>query len=135
MAGSRDDGTFAEDKAHHPNRKVARIMNPRHTLPRVVDAMVKGNQVWNPNGELSMYSADSIAVANHINNYRRRRDEGKPSANAFKDIMNMVREGRRPEEERKDEQMYKHEQEDGDFYEHETSWDNDRRRDDYRGRD
>lgn len=22
MAGHRDDGTFAEDKAHHPNRKV-----------------------------------------------------------------------------------------------------------------
>lgn len=22
MAGPRDDGTFAEDKAHHPNRKV-----------------------------------------------------------------------------------------------------------------
>lgn len=24
MAGHRDDGTFAEDKAHHPNRKVHR---------------------------------------------------------------------------------------------------------------
>jgi hypothetical protein len=24
MAGPRDDGTSAEDKAHHPNRKVAR---------------------------------------------------------------------------------------------------------------
>jgi hypothetical protein len=24
MAGSRDDGTFAEDRAHHPNRKVGR---------------------------------------------------------------------------------------------------------------
>lgn len=24
MAGHRDDGTFAEDKAHHPNRKVGR---------------------------------------------------------------------------------------------------------------
>lgn len=23
MAGSREDGTFAEDKAHHPNRKVS----------------------------------------------------------------------------------------------------------------
>ena len=26
MAGHRDDGTFAEDKAHHPNRKVHREM-------------------------------------------------------------------------------------------------------------
>ena len=24
MAGHRDDGTFAEDKAHHPNRRVAK---------------------------------------------------------------------------------------------------------------
>lgn len=24
MAGPRDDGTFAEDKAHHPSRKVGR---------------------------------------------------------------------------------------------------------------
>lgn len=24
MAGHREDGTFAEDKAHHPNRKVSR---------------------------------------------------------------------------------------------------------------
>lgn len=28
MAGSRDDGTFAEDRAHHPNRKVTRPMKP-----------------------------------------------------------------------------------------------------------
>jgi hypothetical protein len=26
MAGHRDDGTFAEDKAHHPNRRVGRTM-------------------------------------------------------------------------------------------------------------
>lgn len=24
MSGHRDDGTFAEDKAHHPNRKVSK---------------------------------------------------------------------------------------------------------------
>lgn len=24
MAGSRDDGTFADDQAHHPNRKVSK---------------------------------------------------------------------------------------------------------------
>lgn len=27
MAGHRDDGTFAEDKAHHPNRKVSKSMS------------------------------------------------------------------------------------------------------------
>lgn len=29
MAGHRDDGTFAEDKAHHPNRKVVSLAGYR----------------------------------------------------------------------------------------------------------
>ena len=31
MAGHREDGTFAEDKAHHPNRKVSRITHSQDT--------------------------------------------------------------------------------------------------------
>ena len=41
MSGHRDDGTFAEDKAHHPNRKVSRVTHsqdtdvaPAHGIPR-----------------------------------------------------------------------------------------------------
>lgn len=41
MSGHRDDGTFADDKAHHPNRKVGRVtysqntdVAPAHGIPR-----------------------------------------------------------------------------------------------------
>lgn len=34
MSGHRDDGTFAEDKAHHPKRKVG-----RSELPRLSEAL------------------------------------------------------------------------------------------------
>lgn len=36
MAGHRDDGTFAEDKAHHPGRKVSRYILDRLAPNRVV---------------------------------------------------------------------------------------------------
>ena len=38
MAGSRDDGTFADDQAHHPKRKVSRA----DAIARDLQGMLEG---------------------------------------------------------------------------------------------
>lgn len=58
MAGHRDDGTFAEDKAHHPNRKV--------DIQNAYSLIQAAHQDMSPTAH-TMHETDSIYDSKYIN--------------------------------------------------------------------
>ena len=78
MAGHREDGTFAEDKAHHPGRKVSRITHSQDTdvapaqgIPRPNFDFTSGPVVDGPNDyDLGSADAEDLREQSELSNER-----------------------------------------------------------------
>ena len=77
MAGSRDDGTFADDKAHHGGRKVGRD-HVGVPYPKLYDALEKKfstiSALSDPSG-FARYTVESLQAA------KKNRAAGSPDPN------------------------------------------------------
>lgn len=82
MSGHRDDGSYAEDKAHHPNRKVGRNKYSLTQLPAgwavdmVSDRGMSGHphysgQSWNTEDEANNWALQNYGTERLPNNHPR----------------------------------------------------------------
>jgi len=108
MAGHRDDGSYHEDKAHHPNRRVGRSDLPRLSsalagvMNESIDRIKQDPDMYGEDGpeELSMHHSmagylprslyyhgiSELDAATALREYRKDRDAGRYVDDAQEDI-------------------------------------------------